>query len=337
MSYTTKNYLWEAVASYVVNDYFTYIYSAAKTSTRSISLTEAYQNKVEVYVRGIKSVDENYRRLCSDLHRFVTKGNRFTSLMYGEFVDRMIESCTPPEYYKSLTKDHKDELFSSIINDLIAGIGAFCTKSSMLRKIIDEHDKSKNITQDIIFREALQILSIKKENLAHSFISNIGQVKNTVPIEVVHNYKEQIERLNTENKNLNSLISDLEEENDKITDAFNIKEQKYRRLIDYLQRNRITIEKTKTIDKASIDVQTEPPPPTLPNKLTEDNLKKHLQDPKNKPPTIPATILKDESDSSSNDIVETHRNSYKKSLDSGKNEVNDVIEGLLLVDQHSDS
>ena len=335
MSYTTKNYLWEAVASYVVNDYFTYIYSAAKTSTRNISLTEAYQTKVEIYVRGCKSVDENYRRLCSDLHRFITRGNRFTSLMYGEFVDRMIESCTPSEYYKVLTKDHKDELFSSIINDLIAGMGAFCTKSSMLRKIIDEHDKSKDVTQDIIFREALQILSIKKENLTHSFISSIGQVKETVPIEVVHSYKEQIDKLNIENKNLNSIISDLENENDKITDDFNVKEQKYRRLIDYLQKNRITIEKTKTIDRASIDVQTEPPP-TMPNKLTEDNLKKHLQDPKNKPPIIASTMLKDESDSSSNDIVETHRNSYKKSLDSGKNEVSDVIEGLLLVDQHSD-
>ena len=52
-----RNYLLEALSSYFVNDYFTHVYNAAK-SDRKGSLTEAYQEKVTNYIRGIKSVQK---------------------------------------------------------------------------------------------------------------------------------------------------------------------------------------------------------------------------------------------------------------------------------------
>ena len=297
MAYNAKNYLWEAVASYMVNDFFSYIYSAAKSSTNNNSLTEAYQHKVELYIRGIKSVEQNYRHLCSDLHRFISKSSRFNSLMYGEFVDRLVQSFTPQDYYEVLTKQQKDELFSSIINDLVAAMGSFCIKPDMLRKIIDEHEKSKHITQDIIYREALQNLAIKKENLTHSFISNMGQVKDTVPIETVNRYIEQVNTLTTENENLKSLISDLEEEAETMENKFKEKEQKYRKLIDFLQKNNVSVHQIPASKQANVEVQTAPslpppaPAPPPPAVLSEENLKKHTE---NVPKAKTVTLLDDE-------------------------------------------
>ena len=92
-----RNYLLEALSSYFVNDYFTHVYNAAKMNRKG-SLTEAYQEKVTNYIRGIKSVQKIYCRLCSDIHRYITKSTRFSSLMYGEFVDRLVQIFTPEDY-----------------------------------------------------------------------------------------------------------------------------------------------------------------------------------------------------------------------------------------------
>ena len=332
MSYTTRNFLWEAVASYIVNDYFTYIYNAAKATTRSESLTSAYQLKVELYIRGIKNVEQNYRTLCSDLHRYIMKSNRFNSLMYGEFVDRLVCSFTPTDYYNILDRNQKDEIFSSIINELIASIGSFCVKPSTLRKIIDEHDKSKHITQNMIYSEALNILSIKKENLTHSFIRNIGQVKESVPIEVVDRYIEQIHTITEENEKLKSIISDLENENASTIEKFENREYKFRKLIEYLKTNSIIV-KEKEKEK-----EVSPPKSPVEAVLTKENLQKHLDNPDNKPTKI-STQLRDESSEESAEIVTGTRvldTTKSKSLDSGKVNISDNIEGLLLVDQISD-
>ena len=73
-------------------------------------------------------------------------------------------------------------------------------------------------------KPSLQNLAIKKENLTHSFISNMGQVKDTVPIETVNRYIEQVNTLTTENENLKSLINDLEEEAENMENKFKEKE-----------------------------------------------------------------------------------------------------------------
>ena len=338
MSYTQRNLLWEAVSSYFVNDYFSYIYNTAKSTQKHETLTEAYQQKVEIYIRGIKNVEKNYKRLCCDLHRFITKAPRFKSLMYGEFVDRLVSSFTPSDYYEILNRDQKDEIFSSILNDVASSIGAFCVKPSTLRKIIDEHDKSKKITQDIIYRECLQTMAIKKESLTHSFIRSIGQVKESVPIEVVNQYIEQIQLLTNENENLKSIISDLENCNDRTVNKYEEREKGFRKLIEFLQNRHITIQQSTT-KEALIQTEEQVEVPSPP--LTEDNLKKHLADPKNKP----QNILKDEhSDSSSSEVVGTQvrvqvkeNNKDNESLDSGKKDVEDNINDLLLVDQLSNN
>jgi hypothetical protein len=290
-----RNYLLEALSSYFVNDYFTHVYNAAK-SDRKGSLTEAYQEKVTNYIRGIKGVQKIYCRLCSDIHRYITKSARFSSLMYGEFVDRLVNIFTPDDYYEVLTRNQKDEIFSSIINDLAATLGAYCLKPPILRKIIDEHEASKHVTQDTLYNEALAILEHKRETLMHSYVKSISQSKDMISVEVANKYRDQVEELKVENNNLRSIVSDLESEIESLEDGFKQKEHAFRKIIEYLKEQLKERSKTKTIVPTQTkQQQTDTQEVAV---LTENNLKRHTALAENKPKKV-NTILKDESSSSS--------------------------------------
>lgn len=344
-----RNYLLEALSSYFVNDYFTHVYNAAK-SDRKGSLTEAYQEKVTNYIRGIKSVERIYRKLCVDIHRYITKSARFSSMMYGEFVDKLVYIFTPEDYYEILTREQREEIFSSIINDLSATLGSFCLRPSILRKIIDEHETAKHVTQDSLFNESLNILHNKRENLMHTYVKSISQSKDMISPEVAEKYRDQIKVLTDDNNNLKSIISDLENDLERAEDEFTQKEYKYKELIDLLTER---LKKPKPKPKPEPKPKCESPSVVLP--LTENNLKRHTYK-KEKD-----VALKDESESSnSGEIIgsmvrkvltatQVEDNSEyladnksadtvadEESLNSGKKSLVDNIDDLLLIDQYSE-
>ena len=348
------NHLWNAIASYFVNQYYNYIYKAAKGNKYG-SLTEAYQQTVQNYIIGIKNVEEVYRKLSTDLHKHITNSSRFASLMYGEFIDRTIASFVPADYYEMLHKHQKDEIFSSVINDLVSSLGTFCLNPQMLKKIIDEHDHSREITQNIIYREGLSCLNLKKESLIQNFVRNIGQTKDMVPATLVNQYIEQVEQLTMENNNLKSELSDLENKFCEAEEEFEEKEKGFRKVINYLKKVNITVSRNQrptapsppvaSVTKTTVHqpsyvasvTQTEvaPPPPVY---LTAENLQKHTSRPEN----APISLMEDESESSGEvpivggNVRKSLAQKTNPSLDSGKKTLLDNIDGLLLVDNISE-
>ena len=333
-----RNFLLEGTSAFFVNEFYNNVYSLAKSSRKG-SLTESYQERVSNYVRGIKTVEQIFKTLCSNIHRYICKSARFSSMMYGEFVDKLIANFTPSDYFEMLTRDQKDELFSSIINDLASTLGTFCLRPNILRKIIDEHDTAKAITQDLLFREALSILSRKQEELMHSFVRNISQSKDMISAEVAEKYKRQIEDLNEEVNRLLSEIASLESELEEKEE----KEIKYRKIIDLLQKSRITVQSAKPqpkIEKMTeviapkVEDNIKPSSPDRQTVLTTENLNKHLEDPKNKPrPKHVPTILDEDSNQSSEEILQKQQaKADSNSLSSGKKSLLDNIDGLLVDD-----
>ena len=333
-----RNYLWEACSAYFVNTYYTDIYNSSKAHNMTSSLTDSYRDRISSYIKAIKSIESSFRRLCSDLHRFVTRSSRFQTLMYGEFVDRLVQDFTPSEYYQVLTKVQKDEMFSSIINDIASTLGSYCVSPSMLKKIIDDHS-NKIVNQEIIYRECLSIMKHKRESLLHSFVKNISQAKDTVPVAVVDELRDTIEILNKEINNLRSIISDLECD----LEDYEEREEKYKKIISLLQKTKITIHKQQQKQQQQQQQQQQhvKKEKVTTNELTINNLQKHNQEILNNKLKTDDNI-KDESEDESEDedgeLVNddnksnSNSNSKESSLDSNKKDLVDNIDGLLLTD-----
>ena len=310
----TKNHLLEGISAFFVNQFYYNIYSLAESDRKNLSLTKVYQDKVSNYIRGIKTVKKIYKNLCNDMYKWIVSNHsRLSRLIYSDFIDSVVTEFVPMDYKMSLTRNDIDEIFSSIIIDMVSTMGTFCLRPNILRKIIDEHDTSKDITTPIIYREGLNILNNKKEELIHAFVSKTSQAKDTVSVEVVEKLSRKIEELEKEIDGYKSDLVSLETE----IDEYEEREIKYKRLIKLLQTTKITVQ-----TKAEPVVEPVVEPTT--NILTVENLQKHIDAQKD-----------DNSSKSSEAIVSKKRVKDKEesSLSSGKKSlIEDNIDGLLLVD-----
>lgn len=275
-------YLFKAIGGYFVNFYFNTLYKSACTASNNshegLSITDTYRSKVSCYIQAIKSVESAYKRLVSDLHRYCVKiSTRFNSLTFSQFINQLVLSFIPADYAESLSASDKDELFSVIISDLAATLGSICTRPEYLRKIIDNHDDNRTLTCEILFKESMRCLENQKDMMMNKFIREISQAKDYISSDAANQLRilldERDDTIAARNEEIAELRYLINEHRDR--------ETKMRRMIDLLQKNRITIHK----EPSAATAEAAPAPPSIRPTVVPSSEKRRRVRPIGPPPT----------------------------------------------------
>ncbi len=218
--------IFEIIGSFVVDTFFNHVYTNAKNNVGTNStLVDEYIKRIQLYVLGIKDNKKYYEKVVNGMLKYFTQTTKYVSLTYPEFVDKIVITCIPVEYFRQLTNQDKDEIFASIITDLISSLATFVTRPEILRKIVDEHDKSSLATIRLLQDNSVNILTTKRISLINKFIKTSSQGRDNISTdaidelrkinkklcEKINEYEEAIEEMNDREENYKKLISLLKE------------------------------------------------------------------------------------------------------------------------------
>tara|TARA_B110000908_G_scaffold113440_1_gene133082 strand:+ start:7160 stop:8215 length:1056 start_codon:yes stop_codon:yes gene_type:complete len=344
-----QGYLFKAISGYFVNFYFKTLYNSAKTasinSRDGLSITDTYRSKVSCYIQAIKSVEEAYKQLVTGLHKYCKKiSTRFNSITFSQFVDTLVDGFVPVDYNEILSTTNKDEIFSVVILDLAATLGTVCTRPEYLRKIIDQHEEAKSVTQEMMFKEAIRCLDNQRGMLMHKFIRGISQSKDYISADAANSLREMLDEkeeiIEARNEEIASIRYEMEDLKER--------ESKLRRMVQLLQQNRVVIQRTPE------PVHVEVPVPLTASNLVSHTIKqKHDKRSKYSenimgsivstkkveprpvtPEPVPELDSPEHKKKKSESISESEESkseseSESRSLSSGKKSVMDNIDGLL--------
>ena len=221
--------VFEVIASYFVDCYFNHVWHGARTHVSAgRSLTDEYTSRIQAFVTGTKNDPRCYSEVIQGVHNFFIGTTRFTTLSFAEFVDRIVGVCVPPEYFRQFSAQDKDELLSSVICDLVANLAAGTTKPDMLRRIIDEHSKTPDVTIRMMQDIAVGALITKRSALHNKFLHKMGQARDAVPLDVVEDMKKALRRLVREKTDAEARAKESENELEIAKEA--LKESKHREM-----------------------------------------------------------------------------------------------------------
>ncbi len=229
--------------AYFTDVFFNHIYSSSRANLASrASLTDEYTRELQAYLIGVKNDSESYSKIVQNLYQYFTRTTRFTTIGFGEFVNRIVHTSIPDEYYRQFSTEDKDEVLSSIVCDLVSNLAAFVTTPEMLRRIIDEHDKVPATTIRMIQDNALSSLFEKRAALMNKFIRKQGQARESISVDIVDDLKRVLKRLAKEKSEavaqvnkLENKIARLEEKVASLEHKLASRQSKYQRLVDLVR------------------------------------------------------------------------------------------------------
>jgi hypothetical protein len=230
--------IFDVVGSYFVDVLFNHIYNASKIKVaNNSSITDEYKKNVQAYIIEIKNNHNSYSSTVRELYKHFMNFTSYKTISYIRFVDNIVEQIMPEEYFDSLNSNEKDEILGSTICDLISALGVYATNAEMLSRIIDHHDTDFKVTIRMMQHEAITLLLSKRDSIFNKFLKNIGQVKETVSIDMLDNLRGVIKRLVKEKTEFLCYIQKLES---KLKNKGN--DEKYLRLKDKNSRLKDEIE-----------------------------------------------------------------------------------------------
>lgn len=203
--------IFDVVGSYFVDVLFNHIYNASKIKVaNNSSITDEYKKNVQAYIIEIKNNHNSYSSTVRELYKHFMNFTSYKTISYIRFVDNIVEQIMPEEYFDSLNSNEKDEILGSTICDLISALGVYATNAEMLSRIIDHHDTDFKVTIRMMQHEAITLLLSKRDSIFNKFLKNIGQVKETVSIDMLDNLRGVIKRLVKEKTEFLCYIQKLE-------------------------------------------------------------------------------------------------------------------------------
>jgi len=209
--------IFEILGAYFTDTYFNHVYSSAKTNvTKARSLTDEYVRRVSAYVTAVKDEQSLYLNVVAQLHKYFQQTTRYTTLMFVDFVDKVVAQFIPENYFKELRNAEKDETLSSVIAELVSALGLYVTKPELLKKVIDGHDANPAVTIRMIQDEAITVLLAKRAEIYGKFLRRVGQVKSTVSMDIVDDMKRVIKTIAKEKAVLRAAVNTREKENDEL-------------------------------------------------------------------------------------------------------------------------
>jgi hypothetical protein len=182
--------LYEVIGSHFVDIYFNFIYSTATKEVKSgkaLSITMAYQNSVTAYVSEVQSKQQPYKKTVELLRRYVEEHLMHGISDYATFVDRIVVTLIPEQYFESLTAKDKDEVFANMVCNLIAGLGKYSTLPENLVKTIDQRSNRQTAQQSIeeMQNYAVTLLFHEQARLSNRFLGVATNAKDAGPVDHV--------------------------------------------------------------------------------------------------------------------------------------------------------
>jgi hypothetical protein len=234
--------VFEIIGAYFTDTMYNHVYHSAKTNvTSGSSVTDEYVRRIQAYVVGVKGDATCYRDVVQGVHTYFTGTTRYTTLSFAEFVDRIIGICVPEEYFRQFAPQDKDELLSSVICDLVSNLASFATKPDMLRRIIDGHRTTPEVTIRMLQDAAVNALITKRAALHNKFLRKMGQARDQVSMDVVDDMKKALRRLLREKAAATSRADEAERTLDHFKNqvkAGKLREAKLLKLVNLMRRGR---------------------------------------------------------------------------------------------------
>ena len=311
-------YLFKAIAGYYVNFYVNVLYNAAHNaslnSSEKMSVTDAYRSKVSCYIQAIKTVESAYKKLVGDLHRYCVKiSTRFNSMTFSQFIDSFVRSFVPTDYIESMSANDKDEVFSVVITDLAATLGTICTKPDYLRKIIDNHDKNRSVTCEMLFKESMRCLDNQKDMMLSKFVREISQAKDYISADAANKLRRILDEKEDIIGDRNEEIAELRHQIDTLKESVD----KHKRLAELLQKQRIVIYKD------------EPPAPRHPPSVRPPSHPPSVRPPSHPPSVRPPSMSSPKPKS----VPLTQRNLQRHTVDNvnlNKKDISEKVESNIM-------
>lgn len=178
-----KNYdqkiigVFEIIGSYFVDVFYNNHYLVAKQEVgsgySSSSITDAYRNKVYLYMTGMSKRDDLFKIVVHKLHEFYQKTSGFGTIILSDFQDRVLSQFIPPEYYRDFTNRHKDSTLREILLRTVNEFGVIVTSKDILYKIIDNHSNRDNIVE--LQDRIVDLFIIQREDYYSKFAREISK------------------------------------------------------------------------------------------------------------------------------------------------------------------
>ena len=209
--------IFEILGSFFTDILFNHIYSMAKTSSKA-SIPDEYIKHIQSYLTGIKNNEEHYNTTVQELYKYFvsTQLVQFATLKFPDFINLIVITCLPEDYYKQLTTQDKDDIFSNIICDLVANMSSFVTSSDILRAITIKHDQTPQKTIRAIQDCAILSLIDKRALLHNKFVKKVGQARDLVSTDHAEDMKKVIKKLLKEKSQLEADLEDADGEIDEL-------------------------------------------------------------------------------------------------------------------------
>jgi cell shape-determining protein MreC len=204
--------IYEIIGAYFTDILFNHIYLMAKNS-KSTQYIDEYVKNVKNYVTGLKTNIEYYKKCIQEIHKYFLKnvGRKYMDLKLVDFISRVISISVQQSQFSNLSNSDKEDIFSNIITELIANMGAFVTTPDMVQAIVINHIKNTKTTIRSIQDNAVGFLIEKRALLHNAFVKTIGEVKEHTAVA----YTEELK------KTLKKAIKEKNEAIDNLDDALN--------------------------------------------------------------------------------------------------------------------
>lgn len=230
----------EVVVAYFVDIVYNHIYRHAGTTqskkSDESSLTDEYRKQVHAYVVGVKTDERCFKDTTTGLHGFFSAYYPMPS--YASFVDWIVKYFVPEDYFAMMKIPERDEMMSSIICELVAGIAVFATKPEMLQRIIDARDSQREVTTRMMQDHGITVLISKRDVIYNQFLKRVGQARETVPMDMIDDMKKALRRLAREKADERAkalmALNELKKLRETIR-QFRIRETKFKQLIERMR------------------------------------------------------------------------------------------------------
>lgn len=162
---------YEVLGSYFVDIYFNVIFESCGRDAAG-SITDAYRDKVDAFIRGMKQDEHSYDKIVQRLYEYFRTHLRFTTLSFAEFVDVVVKTLAPPDYFEQLRAKEKDTLLQTVLISLIVDLGAHAVSPDMIRRVIDRQGGQSQVTIQMLQDKAVEVLILKRDEIMHAFMGS---------------------------------------------------------------------------------------------------------------------------------------------------------------------
>jgi hypothetical protein len=229
----SKNNTFKGIGAFLYREFYISLYNrAVATVPGDQSITENYINLLKKYITCVRDEIKCYKVFLESLFKFSEE-----KITYTMYLDKLTSNFFPSSMDHLFTRDHKDEILSHVIIDLIYKVGTFISKPSNLKLIIDDRKSNSRVVENLIITETTNILEFKKLEYANKFISKIS--KN--PGGENEFLRQSNERMYKENESLKREIHHFQKLEEELKNVA-VREEKYKRLIFVLHAKVVNLQ-----------------------------------------------------------------------------------------------